>query len=153
MKSGRKGFTLIEIMIAVVIIGMLVAVAVPALQKARKNSAHARFMNDLRIFAGAVETLYLASGIKPVDSSTGQMDPALQDYVSKNFFQRATPIGGDWDVESDDSGISLGVGVDGYTIDKDELIELDAKYDDGDLSSGKLVEIVSNRRYYWVLEH
>jgi len=152
MKSRRKGFTLVEITIVIVLIGLLAVMAVPFLQKARKASAHARFMNDLRIFAGAVETMYLASGVKPVDSSTGRIDPALEEYVSKHFFERQTPIGGDWDVESDDSGIGLGVGVDGYTIDKDELVELDEKYDDGDLSTGRLIEIVSNRRYYWVLE-
>jgi hypothetical protein len=94
----------------------------------------------------------MESGVKPVDSGTGTIDPALAEYVREGFFTSPSPIGGSWDVESDDSGISLGVGVDGYTLTRDQLQELDQKYDNGDLSSGRLIEIVSNRRYYWVLE-
>ncbi|MFO7724541.1 MAG: type II secretion system protein [Oceanipulchritudo sp.] len=141
-----------EIMIVVVIIGFLATMALPFLRKARLNTQYTRFMSDARVFAGAVETLYMASGVKPVDSNTGTIDPELAEYVGEDFFTRDSPIGGKWDVEADDSGIGLGVGVDGYTISPEQLQELDAKYDNGDLSSGKLVEIVSGRRYYWVLE-
>lgn len=139
-------------MIVVVIIGLLLTMAIPQFQKIRLNAKYARFMSDVRVFAGAVETLYMESGVKPVDSGTGTIDPALAEYVREGFFTSPSPIGGSWDVESDDSGISLGVGVDGYTLTNEQLQELDAKYDNGDLSSGRLVEIVSGRRYYWVLE-
>jgi type IV pilus assembly protein PilA len=152
MLCRRNGFTLVEIMIVVVIIGLLAALAIPQFQKMRLNSSYARFMNDIRVFAGAVDTLYLETGVKPVDSSTGTIDPALAEYVSEGFFTAPSPIGGRWDVESDDSGISLGVGVDGYTITNEQLQELDEKYEDGNLATGRLIEIVSNRRYYWVME-
>ena len=152
MKGRLKGFTLLEIMIVVVIIGFLATMALPFIQKARQNTQYARSMSDARVFAGAVETLYMASGVKPVDSGTGTIDPELAEFVRADFFTRDSPIGGRWDVEADDSGIGLGVGVDGYTISSEELLEIDNKYDNGDLSSGKLVEIVSGSRYYWVLE-
>jgi general secretion pathway protein G len=152
MLRRRNGFTLVEIMIVVVIIGLLLTMAIPQFQKIRLNAKYSRFMSDVRVFAGAVETLYMESGVKPVDSGTGTIDPALAEYVREGFFTSPSPIGGRWDVESDDSGISLGVGVDGYTLTRDQLQELDQKYDNGDLSSGRLIEIVSNRRYYWVLE-
>jgi len=139
-------------MIVVVIIGFLATMALPFFQKARRNAQYTRFMSDARVFAGAVETLYMATGVKPVDSGTGTIDPELAEFVRADFFTRDSPIGGRWDVEADDSGIGLGVGVDGYTISAEELLELDTRYDNGDLSSGKLVEIVSGRRYYWVLE-
>ena len=152
MIRRTSGFTLVEIMVVVVIIGLLASLAIPAFQKAQKNSRYARFMSDVRVFAYAVETLYMESGVKPKDSSTGKLDDALADYVRAGFFTRESPIGGRWDVEADDSNIGLGVGVVGYNIDRADLTALDAKYDDGNLASGRLVEIVSNQRYYWVLE-
>lgn len=152
MKRKVSGFTLLEIAIVVTIIGLLLSMAVPFFKKATLNAKYASFMSDLRTFAGAVETLYLESGSKPVDSNTGSISPELSEYVRENFFVRDTPIGGKWDVEADDSNIGLGVGVDGYTISQEDLAELDRRYDDGDLSTGKLVEIVSNRRYYWIIE-
>ena len=36
--NSKKGFTLVEIMIVVVIIGLLAAMAIPAFQKVRKTS-------------------------------------------------------------------------------------------------------------------
>ena len=136
----------------VVIIGLLASLAIPAFQKIRLNAKFAKFINDARVFAGAVETVYLETGVKPIDSSTGKISPEMAEYVREGFFTQESPIGGRWDVESDDSNISLGVGVDGYNITKDELLALDTKYDDGDLKTGRLVEIVDNRRYYWVIE-
>jgi prepilin-type N-terminal cleavage/methylation domain-containing protein len=153
MKRTKGGFTLVEIMVTVGIIGLMASLAMPHFQKARLNSSFARFMNDVRVFGSAVEQLYLITGEKPVDSGTGTIQPELEDYVRAGFFTRESPIGGRWDVESDDSNIGLGVGVDGYTISREELQKLDERYDDGNLETGRLVEIVANRRYYWVLEY
>ncbi|MGC9451317.1 MAG: type II secretion system protein [Oceanipulchritudo sp.] len=151
MKSRRNGFTLIEIMVVVVIIGLLATLAIPAFKKARMSSRYVKFMNDARVLAGAVDTLYLASGVKPVDSATGNIDPALAEYVREGFFVEETPLGGQWDVEADDSGIGLGVGVVNFNISSGDLAALDAKYDDGSLDAGRF-RLITGSRYYWVLE-
>lgn len=41
MKANRRAFTLVEIMIVVVIIGLLAAMAIPAFEKVRQNSRSA----------------------------------------------------------------------------------------------------------------
>ena len=151
MKARNNGFTMVEIMVVVVLIGLLSALSMPFFNKARKASNHAAFMNDLRVFAGATETLYLSTGNIPVDSNTGNIDPELEEYVHAGFFERETPLGGSWDVEANDSGIVLGVGVAGYTVDDAEIQEIDAKYDDGNITSGQMRKITGSR-YYWVIE-
>jgi type IV pilus assembly protein PilA len=59
LNRSTKGFTLVEIMIVVVIIGLLAAMAVPAFQKVRKNSIGKAMANDARQIASACQQIML----------------------------------------------------------------------------------------------
>src|SRR5882762_8705292 len=66
MKSSQKsirGFTLVEIMIVVVIIGLLAAMAIPAFQKVRQSSQDKAVLNNARQLAAAADQYYLEKGV------------------------------------------------------------------------------------------
>src|SRR5437660_4840217 len=72
LKQDNQGFTLVEIMIVVAIIGLLAALAIPGFVKARKQSQGRRIINDARQMDAAVDQWALENGKKdgdPVDTA------------------------------------------------------------------------------------
>src|SRR5664280_1683304 len=59
---SSKGFTLVEIMIVVVIIGLLAAMAIPAFQKVRASSQDKTVMNNMRQLGAAADQYFLEFG-------------------------------------------------------------------------------------------
>jgi type IV pilus assembly protein PilA len=66
MKNRNKGFTLVEIMIVVVIIGLLASMAIPAFQKVRQSSQDKAVLNNARQLSSASDQYYLENGVSTV---------------------------------------------------------------------------------------
>jgi type IV pilus assembly protein PilA len=89
MKAIRsnKGFTLVEIMIVVVIIGLLAAMAIPAFQKVRQSSIEKTLTNDAKQIASAANQYFMEFGTSTIavtmTSSPGVIDSTtpLGSYV------------------------------------------------------------------------
>ena len=71
MKINNKnaGFTLVEIMIVVVIIGLLAAMAIPAFQKVRTSSQDKAVLNNARQLSAGADQYYLENGVSTVTLS------------------------------------------------------------------------------------
>ena len=77
LNKSSKGFTLVEIMIVVVIIGLLAAMAIPAFQKARRKSLETSVLNDGRQIGAAVQQYCMEYGVTVTPAITYTMSTGL----------------------------------------------------------------------------
>jgi len=62
IKMNRKGFTLVEIMIVVAIIGLLAAIAIPNFIRARQTAQRNACIANLKQIQGAIQVWAIDSG-------------------------------------------------------------------------------------------
>ncbi len=81
-QARRAGFTLVEIMIVVAIIGMLAAIAIPNFVKARTTAQKNACINNLRQLDGAIQQFALEEKKAADDSVTlANCTPYLKNSV------------------------------------------------------------------------
>ena len=97
-----KAFTLVEIMIVVVIIGLLAAMAIPAFQKVQARSQDAAVMNNARQLSAAAEQYYMENGMSTV--AAGNL------VGSSNYIKMFPHIGHEWYPGFYTQGVTITVG-------------------------------------------
>ena len=131
-RPRHTAFTLVEIMVVVVVIGLLAAIAIPAFQRMREKSMAARFINDFRQFDSAFQRFAIESGqLPPAPTGGGVIPPGMAGYLPDTY-TRPSPMGGNyiW------SGPSSNIVLFGSTATDSIMQQVDAALDDGDLTTG-----------------
>jgi len=153
---GGKAFTLVEILIVVVILGILASIVILLVGTPQKESAQAAFITDLKSFSQSAILYHAKTGDFLEDASSGVLPAGFEDYVNPNSWTNPTPVGGVWDTEKDSYGIksALGVHFNGVSQTEDDayMIDVDSQFDDGDLLTGAFRKIDTGRYYYIIKE-
>jgi|SRR6516162_3476773 prepilin-type N-terminal cleavage/methylation domain-containing protein len=97
--SKKSGFTLVEIMIVVAIIGLLAAIAIPNFVKARTTSQQNACINNLRQMDGAVQQWALET---KQSSGAAVTLSNIKPYIKLNSLGNipACPAGGTYTVST-----------------------------------------------------
>ncbi len=90
MKTHRRAFTLIELLIVVAIIGVLAAIAVPNFLNAQVRAKIARVRSDLRSLALAIDSYHLDRGAYPWPIRNGQV-LGTYNHIA-NCIELTTPV-------------------------------------------------------------
>jgi prepilin-type N-terminal cleavage/methylation domain-containing protein len=83
----KSGFTLVEIMIVVAIIGIIIAIAIPGFMRAREVSRATGCQENLIKIEGAVDSYALEHDLK--DGTV--LSAGWDDIVSKTLYLKKTP--------------------------------------------------------------
>jgi prepilin-type N-terminal cleavage/methylation domain-containing protein len=113
LSKRRRGFTLVEIMIVVAIIGVILAIALPAFMKSRAQARRQICIENLSQIESAKQQWGLESGKK-------DGDPALEsDIVGPTKYLKKSPQcpgGGTYDYKSIGTTTSCTEAADGHVL-------------------------------------
>jgi prepilin-type N-terminal cleavage/methylation domain-containing protein len=149
---NSRGFTILELMIVIAIIGILAAFAIPNFISYRKKARITEIVCELKYFEKGFIAYAIDQGDFPNDSHIVLPDlPTMARYIDPNKWGEPRPFGGTYNWEGPDGYPYAGVSIFGATAPQEELIMLDRLLDDGDLSQGKFRQ-TPNGRYTYIID-
>jgi prepilin-type N-terminal cleavage/methylation domain-containing protein len=148
-RRPRGAFTLVEIMVVVVIIGLLAALAIPAFQRNQRASQNARAVNDFRVFAQSFEIHNSQNGGWPPNAGAGVVPVGMSGSFKVDAWTAPkNSLGGRWNWDYNRAEFVAGLSITNFTVNDAQLTEIDMKLDDGNLATGQFRKIAANRVTY-----
>lgn len=154
-KLGNKyGFTLIEALLVVAILGLLVAFIIPAVNLAARSRENAQAAHKLQTAVEAFELYAAETGGYPADRTPGVIPPEMADYYFPYFkidwWGDDTELGGSWDWDNGYDGFNFSVSICNPTRSQSQMQEFDRLIDDGDLTTGNFRQV--GTQYHYIIE-
>jgi prepilin-type N-terminal cleavage/methylation domain-containing protein len=150
-RRPRAAFTLVEIMIVAVIIGLLAMMAIPAFVRVRQASQNSRYISDLRTFAQGFETYALKNGGWPPNAGTGVVPTGMSGEIKDSAWTTTrNSVGGRWNWDRNLNGFAAAISCANATASDAQMTLIDEKIDDGDLNTGLFRK--AGARFVYVLE-
>lgn len=158
MKHRKAGWSIIELAIVVLIIGILAALAIPLFAMIIKKSRFSTLANDLRTHSEAFQNYAMEEGDFPSSHTTaGTFVPGMEELLSHKWRDK-TPVGGaytwEFSLDPDPAKTLAYIQViqqppnNVFNITLDDFRELDEKLDDGNLGTGLLRTDGVRLQYY-----
>ena len=144
----HRGFTLVEIMIAVVILGILITIAVPTYRHFQRKAENTTFINNLRIFTQSFETYAMKTGAWPPPYAAGIVPTEMSGELREGDWT-AGALGGQWKWDGWPShgskptfspwpgGVTAAISIVGVNVDSTQMGEIDAIINAGNTSSSR----------------
>jgi type IV pilus assembly protein PilA len=151
MNATRKGFTLVEIMIVVAIIGLLSGLAVPYFLISWQRANVTRFSREIVSHACSFQVYCLEYDGWPADGAAGIIPAGMENFLDEDY-EEETCIGGYWDWDAGVFGFTAGISVFSPDYDDDLMQDVDTILDDGDLSTGIFRSRGDGTGYIYILE-
>ena len=154
-RRRADGFTLVELLIVVVILGILAAIVIPTAQGASREARQSQFATMMQTLVQAADLFKQKTGTDLPDGGSGSIPAGFDAYIRQKDFESPTPVGGVWDTENNDNGVTSAIGVHFFNeTPKDDayMTEVDALMDDGALGTGAFRKLGDGRFYYVLVE-
>jgi type II secretory pathway pseudopilin PulG len=155
-------FSLVGLSVAILVLSLVAALAVPAWSTARRHARSNALAADLKTFAAAFQSYAHARGDWPAATlEPAEIPPGMQPFLPATSWARVTPVGGAyaWARDTLQQGaryraavLILSVGDNRVTGDRQLLLEIDRQLDDGNLDTGRFRLGFRNQPVY-VIEH
>lgn len=135
----QKGFTIIELVVVVTVIGILALLGMPGIRLARERTEATATANDLRVFTEAIEFYSTAQGAYPAYMTYTTMPETIQEYL---------PVAWKNGTHSwfyDNNASYTYVYLYNLNFTAEQAVRLDRILDDGNIATGSL-RVANNGR-------
>lgn len=85
MRGTRRGFTFVELMISMTIVGLLGSIAVPKYRAIKRQALAAQVIGDFDVVRVAALSFFVDSGYFPKESASGKVPKGLGNYLPRTF--------------------------------------------------------------------
>jgi hypothetical protein len=115
---------------------LAISVVIPAITKYSEDAKASAFAANLRHFGRKFQLHEQQSGLYPDDEVPGVLPLEMDGEVDAAEWAAQTPVGGNWDWDYDQHGVTAGLSV--YMPDSTDaqMAVVDGIVDDGDLNTG-----------------